>query len=177
MAFAIPNGAGRTYYRNAGRTRRRGAELSIGTDIGPVTTTAVYTRSNFRFKDFLNAGVQYAGKAIPGIPVNQFQGVATWHLPRAYASAELVAKSQVFVNDANGAAAPAFAIVNARAGGIASFGKPWLSPVFGVQNAFDRKYISSVAVNAGTNVVTSKFYEPGAGRLWYVGLSAATNSW
>jgi hypothetical protein len=36
-------------------------------------------------------------------------------------------------------AAPAFAIVNARAGGIASFGKPWLSPVFGVQNAFDRK--------------------------------------
>ena len=177
IPFAIPNGAGRTYYRNAGRTRRRGAELSIGTDIGPVTTTAVYTRSNFRFQDFVNGGVQYAGKAIPGIPVNQFQGVATWHLPRAYASAELVAKSQVFVNDANGAAAPAFAIVNARAGGIASFGKPWLSPVVGVQNAFDRKYISSVAVNAGTNVVTSKFYEPGAGRLWYVGLSAATNSW
>ena len=175
IPFGLPNG--RTYYRNAGRTRRRGAELSIGTDIGPVRTTAVYTRSSFHFRDFVNAGTQYAGNAIPGIPENQVQAVATWHLSRAYASGEFVAKSRVFVNDANGAAAPAYAIVNARVGGLASFGKPWLSPVIGVQNALDRKYISSVAVNAGTNVTTSKFYEPGAGRLWYVGLSAATNPW
>jgi iron complex outermembrane receptor protein len=176
IPFGLPNG--RTYYRNAGRTRRRGAELSIGTDFGPVTTTAVYTRSDFRFRDYVNAGLQYAGKTIPGIPVNQFQGIATWHLPNAYASLELVEKSRVFVNDANAAAAPAFGIVNARVGGVASFGKPWLSPVFGVQNAFDRKYISSVAVNAaGTTVAATKFYEPGAGRLWYVGLSAATNPW
>ena len=178
IPFGIPGGAGRTYYRNAGRTRRRGAELSIGTDIGPVTTTAVYTRSDFRFRDFLNAGVQYAGKTIPGIPVNQFQGIATWHLPKAYASLELVEKSRVYVNDANAAAAPAFGIVNARVGGVASFGKPWLSPVIGVQNVFDRKYIGSVAVNAaGASVAATKFYEPGAGRLWYVGLSAATNPW
>ena len=178
IPFGIPGGAGRTYYRNAGRTRRRGVELSIGTDIGPVTTTAVYTRSDFHFRDFLNAGVQYAGKTIPGIPVNQFQGVATWHLPKAYASVELVEKSRVYVNDANAAEAPAFGIVNARIGGVASFGKPWLSPVVGVQNAFDRKYISSVAVNAaGATVAATKFYEPGAGRLWYVGLSAATNPW
>jgi iron complex outermembrane receptor protein len=178
IPFGIPGGAGRTYYRNAGRTRRRGAELSIGTDIGPVTTTAVYTRSSFHFRDFVNAGVQYAGKSVPGIPENQVQAIATWHLPRAYVSGELVAKSRVFVNDANAAAAPAYGIMNARIGGVASFGKPWLSPVVGVQNAFDRKYISSVAVNAaGASVAATKFYEPGAGRLWYVGLSAATNPW
>ena len=178
IPFGIPGGAGRTYYRNSGRTRRRGAELSIGTDIGPVTTTAVYTRSDFHFRDFVNGGVQYAGKAIPGIPQNQLQAIATWHLPRAYASLELVEKSRVFVNDANAAAAPAYGIVNARVGALASFGKPWLSPVVGVQNAFDRKYISSVAVNAaGANLAATKFYEPGAGRLWYVGLSAATNPW
>jgi len=179
VPFGLPNN--RTYYRNAGRTRRRGAELSLGTDFGPVTTTAVYTRSSFHFRDFVNAGVQFAGRTIPGIPENQLQAIATWHLPRAYASAEVVAKSRVFVNDANAAAAAAYGIVNARLGGVATFGKPWLSPVLGVQNAFDRKYISSVAVNAapppGGTVATTKFYEPGAGRLWYVGLSAATNSW
>src|SRR6185503_15847239 len=98
IPFAIPGG--RTYYRNAGRTRRRGAELSLGTDFGPVTTTAVYTRSSFHFRDFLNGGVQYAGKAIPGVPENQFQAIATWRLPRAYASGEIVAKSRVYVNDA-----------------------------------------------------------------------------
>lgn len=178
IPFEVPGGLGRTYYRNAGRTRRRGAELSLGTDIGPVTTNVVYTRSNFRFRDFLNAGVQYGSKSIPGIPENQLQAIATWHLPRAYASMEFVAKSRVFVNDANAAAAPAYGIVNARVGGVASFGKPWLSPVVGVQNAFDRHYISSVAVNAaGASVAATKFYEPGAGRLWFVGLSAATVSW
>src|SRR4029078_7382345 len=134
---------------------------------------------SFHFRDFVNAGVQFAGRTIPGIPENQLQAIATCHLPRAYASAEVVAKSRVFVNDANAAAAAAYGIVNARLGGVATFGKPWLSPVLGVQNTFDRKIISSVDVNAapppGGSVATTKFYEPGAGRLWYVGLSAATN--
>src|SRR5438132_7502436 len=35
IPFGIPNGNGRTYYRNAGRTRRRGAETQIGVDAGP----------------------------------------------------------------------------------------------------------------------------------------------
>jgi iron complex outermembrane receptor protein len=56
IPFAIPNGAGRTYYRNAGRTRARGAELSIGTDIGPVTTTAVYTAIEFPLSGFRERG-------------------------------------------------------------------------------------------------------------------------
>jgi outer membrane receptor protein involved in Fe transport len=80
--------------------------------------------------------------------------------------------------DANAAAAPAYGIVHVRAGAMASLGKPWLSPVLGFQNLFDRKYISSVAVNAaGASVAATKFYEPGAGRLLYVGLSAATTAW
>ena len=178
IPFEVPGGAGRTYYRNAGRTRRRGAEVSVGTDIGPMTATAVYSYSDFHFRDFLNAGVQFAGKTIPGIPENQLQAIATWHLTRGYLSGEFVAKSRVFVNDANAAAAPAYGIVNVRAGAMASLGKPWLSPVLGIQNLFDRKYISSVAVNAaGASVAATKFYEPGAGRLIYVGLSAATTAW
>ncbi len=41
IPFQIPNGNGRTYYRNAGRTRREGVELELLTDVGPVTLTDV----------------------------------------------------------------------------------------------------------------------------------------
>jgi iron complex outermembrane receptor protein len=178
IPFEVPNGNGRTYYRNAGRTRRRGIETELGTEVGPVSLVASYAWSHFRFVNFVNGTTQYGGRTIPGIPEQQVQASATWRLPHAFALGEVVAKSRVFVNDANAAAAPGFAIVNARVGGTAVFGRPWLQPVVGVQNLFDRHYVGSVAVNAsGASIAATKFYEPAAGRTWLVGLSAATSPW
>jgi iron complex outermembrane receptor protein len=178
IPFEVPGGAGRTYYRNAGRTRRQGAELALGTDIGAVTLNGSYALSRFRFRDFVNGTAQYAGNIIPGIPEQQLQATGTWRFKHAYVVGEAIAKSQVFVNDANSAAAPSFAIYNARIGGTAVLGKPWLAPVIGVQNLFDKRYIGSVAVNAaGATIAATKFYEPAPARTWFIGLSAATNPW
>jgi iron complex outermembrane receptor protein len=178
IPFEVPGGNGRTYYRNAGRTRRQGVELALGTDLGSVSLEGSYALSHFRFRDFASGTAQYAGNAIPGIPEHQAQGAATWHTGSAFVVAEGIAKSHVFVNDANAASAPSFAVMNARVGATAAFGKPWLTPVVGVQNLFDRRYIGSVAVNAaGTTIATTKFYEPAPGRTWFIGLSAATNPW
>ncbi|HEV8496041.1 MAG TPA: TonB-dependent receptor [Gemmatimonadaceae bacterium] len=198
IPFEVPGGNGRTYYRNAGRTRRRGAEVGLGADVGPVSLTGAYTLSNFRFRNFLNGTVQYAGNTIPGVPEHQVQASATWRVGRAYLLAEGIAKSRVFVNDANtltqlsvpcpGSVGTtpacrlkdptAFSVFNARVGGTAVFGRPWLSPVIGVQNLFDKHYVGSVAVNAaGATPAATKFYEPAAARTWFVGLSAATNPW
>jgi iron complex outermembrane receptor protein len=152
--------------------------LQLGTDVRSVSLNAAYTLSHFRFRDFVSGTTQLAGNSIPGIPKQQLQGSAAWHVGKAFVLGEAIAKSKVFVNDANGAAAPGFAIFNARVGGRAAFGRPWLSPVAGVQNIFDRHYIGSVAVNAaGTTIAATKFYEPAPGRTWYIGLSAATSSW
>lgn len=178
IQFEVPGGNGRTYFRNAGRTRRLGAELSLTTDLGPLSLTGSYALSHFRFRDFEIDSTQYAGNAIPGIPEQQAQAAATWRLRRAYVVAEGVAKSRVFVNDANAAAAPGYVIANVRIGGTAIFGQPWLSPVVGVQNLFDRRYVGSVAVNAsGASLASTKFYEPAPGRAWIIGLSAATAPW
>jgi iron complex outermembrane receptor protein len=178
IPFEVPGGNGRTYYRNAGRTRRQGAEVEVSTDIDHLTLAASYAYSHFRFKNFVSGTAQLSGKAIPGIPEQQLQGTATWKLRDLFAVGEVLSKGKVFVNDANAASAPAFTIVNARIGGRAAFGRPWLSPVVGVQNLFDKQYVNSVAVNAaGASVAATKFYEPGAGRTWFIGLSAATNPW
>ena len=174
IPFEVPGGNGRTYYRNAGRTRRRGIEASLSTEIGPLALDASYTWSHFRFRGFAVDTAQYAGNAIPGVPEQQGQASATWHGRFAFATIEGIAKSAVWANDANSARAPGYAIVNARLGGTALFGRPWLAPVVGVANAFDRKFVGSLAVNAsGATLATTKFYEPGAGRSWFAGLTVA----
>jgi iron complex outermembrane receptor protein len=170
-------GSGRNAFRNVGQTRRRGAELALSGGVGPVALNGAYTYSEFTFKDFLSGTTQYAGNAIPGIPKEQLQLSAAYKHRLGFALLEWMAKDKIWVNDANAASAPAYTLVNFRLGGTAAFGKPWLQPVFGVQNVFDRQYIASVAVNAAGTVTTGKFYEPGPGRTWYVGLTAATAPW
>jgi iron complex outermembrane receptor protein len=141
IPFEVPGGQGRTYYRNAGRTRRGGAEAELGTDVGPLSLLGSYTYSHFRFVDFVNGSAQYGGNVIPGVPAHQAQLAATWHLRRGFVVAEGIAKSRVFANDANAAAAPGFAILNVRAGSATAFGPARLTPIVGVQNLFDRHYV------------------------------------
>jgi iron complex outermembrane recepter protein len=172
ISYVIPNSNERTYYRNAGRTRRIGIEAAAHTIIGPLTLGAAYTFARDHYENFLESGVQYAGNTIPGIPVNEFEASATYRWRVLFATAETRAQTKMFVDDANtpSAAAGGWAVLNLRAGGMAIFGKPWLSPVLGVDNVFDRTYIGSVAINAAAG----KYYEPSPGRTWYAGLQLAT---
>jgi len=169
IAFEVPGGEGRTYYRNAGRTRREGIEAELITDIDAFTLAASYTYSHFRFRDYSVGTANYAGNVIPGIPVHQAQGSATYHVHNLFATVEGQAKSSQFVDDPNTAKAAGFFVMNVRVGGTALFGRPWLAPTIGLQNVFDKHYVSSVAINAAAG----KYFEPSAGRALFVQLTAA----
>jgi iron complex outermembrane recepter protein len=177
IPYEVLGGSGRTYYRNAGRTRRRGLELEGSARFAFAELSAAYTYSNFAFRRFQVDTVRYDGNQIPGIPRQQLQASLTLRAMRAYLTNELIAKDKVFANDANSASAPGFGIVNVRAGVVALLGRPWFSPVIGVQNAFDRRYVGSVAVNAsGASLAATKFYEPSPGRTWILGLTVASGN-
>jgi iron complex outermembrane recepter protein len=167
IPFEVPSSNGRTYYRNAGKTRRNGIEAELSTQIQEFELAASYTFSHFRFRDYDVSDVQYAGNVIAGVPSHQVQASATWRHRSIYALVEGIGKTSVFVDDGNSAQAAGYAIANIRVGGTAVFGLPWLSPSVGVQNVFDKHYIGSVALNAAGG----KFYEPSAGRAVYVGLT------
>ena len=169
IPFEVPGGNGRTFYRNAGRTRRQGIEAALNTEVSDFTFAASYTYSHFRFRDYDVEDTQFAGNEIPAIPVHQLQASATWRYGTLYATLEGQGKTAQWVDDANSAQAAGYAIANFRVGGTAIFGRPWLSPTIGVQNLFDKHYIASVAINAAGG----KFYEPSAGRQLIVGLTAA----
>ena len=171
IPFEVPGGNGRTYFRNAGRTQRRGVEVETGVEVGPVSLEAAYTYSHFRFRDFSSTSGQFAGNEIPGIPEHSAQSSATWRSGSYFFTVEALAKSGLFVDDANTARTNPFTTFNARLGGVALGRLPWLSPVVAMQNVLDRPYVGSVAVNAAGTPATAKAYEPAPGRTLFVGLT------
>ena len=166
IPYQVASGNGRTYYRNAGKTRRDGVEVA-GEWTGPwVDLSWAYAYSRFRFLDFLSGTTQLGGKQIPGIPEQQFQ-VSAMHKfgSRGFGVAEWVAKSRVWADDPNTIAAKRLDVLNVRAGYDFRVNRAVLSPMVAVNNAVDRRYAGSVAVNA----TGGKFFEPAPGRTWLAG--------
>lgn len=167
IPFDIPASGGRRYFRNAGRTSRRGVEVGTAVAVRYLELGGAYTYANYRFVDFTVDTAHYAGNRIPGIPRQTFQGTASLHSPIATLVAEATLADRMFVNDANSESSPGYGVVNTRLVTGATLGHSAAEIVFGVQNLFDRSWVSSVSVNAAGG----KFYEPGSRRSAYFGVT------
>jgi iron complex outermembrane receptor protein len=161
---------GRTVFQNVDNVRRRGAELSVKSDWGRVSTTLAYTWLDARFMQaYVNtaSGPVASGNRLPGVPANSlFMDVAYRPDDALTLGAEMRVESRAYVDDVNSDAAPGYAVVNLRAGREikSSTGKWYL---FGrVDNIFDRLYAGSVIVNEANK----RFFEPAAGRRFFVGV-------
>jgi iron complex outermembrane receptor protein len=167
IPFDIPASGGRRYFRNAGRTQRRGVELSGALNAGRADITAAYTLANYRFRDFLVDTAQYAGNRIPGIPSQIVQLSASIPSAIGRVVAEVNAANKMFVNDANSESAPGYAVLNLRLVSAIATRRSGAEMTIGAQNLFDTPYVSSVSVNAAGG----KFYEPGSQRSLYLGIT------
>ncbi|HJU65678.1 MAG TPA: TonB-dependent receptor, partial [Gemmatimonadaceae bacterium] len=92
IPFDVPGSPGRRFFRNAGRTERRGVEGGIWALLGPFEVGASYSYSNFEFEDYVvsagGASTDFSGKDIPGVPAQQLQASVTWKHRGFYATAE-----------------------------------------------------------------------------------------
>ena len=167
IPFDIPSGGGRRYFRNAGRTSRRGAELGLGLAVRSLELGGAYTYANYRFTDFKVDTANYAGKRIPGIPRQILQASAALRSALATFVTEATLADKMAVNDANSESAPGYAIFNARIVTGGAFGFSGAELTVGAQNLFNTRYVSSVSVNAAGG----KFFEPGTQRSVYLGVT------
>lgn len=174
IPFEVPGAAGRRYFRNAGRTDRRGIEAGVELAVGATTLASAYSYSDFRFDDYdvTASGVttSFDGKRIPGIPVHQFQAAITQRWQPLFATAEVIASSRQYVDDANSSSAAGWAIANVRAGGHFKAGGVELLPVVAVNNIFDRRYSGSIVINA----TGGRYYEPAPERSISVRVTLTT---
>ena len=167
IPFDIPLGGGRRYFRNAGRTSRRGAELGLGVAVRSLELGGAYTYANYRFTDFTVDTAHYAGNRIPGIPRQTLQASAALRSAIATFVTEATLADKMAVNDANSERAPGYALFNARIVTSGTFGFSGAELTVGAQNLFNTRYVSSVSVNAAGG----KFFEPGSQRSVYVGVT------
>jgi iron complex outermembrane receptor protein len=166
---------GRTTYKNAGKTRRRGVEAQWeGALGGGFTAYAAYTYLSATFAADTTTGAPpqlvKAGSRLPAVPANSAYAELAW--TRAdwssfSAALEFQYADKLYVNDRNSDAAPSYSVVNARAGFEQRMDMWTLREFVRVNNLADRNYVGSVIVG-DTN---GRFFEPAADRNFLVGVS------
>lgn len=162
---------GRTTYKNAGKTRRQGAELSLDQQFaGDWRLKMAWTYLDATYRTNVCGDDNCNGNRMPGIARNM--GFASLgYVPESgwYAGADMRYMSDIEANDENTAKAPSYTTVGLNTGYKFNYNN-WMLDVFGrVDNLFDKEYVGSVIVNESNG----RYYEPAPGRNYGVGLSVA----
>ena len=172
------NVGGRSTFRNAGSTTRRGVELSYLGWIAPewramLALTALHARFDDPFVSGSGSSAVLvpSGSHLPGTP-EQTAFAELAFLPRALpgleAAAELVHVGRLYVNDANTDFAPAATLLNLRLGfRFRTVDIEW-RPLLRLDNATDRNYAGSVIVNEANG----RYFEAAPPRTWMASISA-----
>ena len=167
---------GRTTYKNASKTRRRGVEAEWDAPLpSGFNAYASYTYLSAEFASDATTGVPPqpipAGSRLPGVPQASAFAELAWSKPEWYginAAIEGQYSGKIYVNDRNTDAAPSYAIANIRLG-FEQTTRAWTFREFvRVNNLFNRNYVGSVIVG-DTN---GRFFEPSPGRNYLAGVSA-----
>ena len=164
---------GRTDYRNASGTLRKGLEVAWQQQYGLGFQSALaWTLLDATFKDAFTpgtGGTVAAGNRLPGVASNLLYGELLWRHAASgfHTGVEVRHSGKVFVNDQNSEAAGAYTIGSLRAG-LQQRGKGWrISEFLRIDNVTDRNYVGSVIVADGN----SRFYEPSPGRAATLGVT------
>ena len=168
---------GRNTYRNAGRTKRQGLEISFDSKL--TTNTGLYLSYallDARFEDTFAAGNGsgnvMSGNRIPGAPRNSVYGEVNWQLPRWGFTTAVEARysSKVYVDDLNSDAAASYTVLNWRAGFEQRHSGWSVREYVRIENLTDKAYVGGVLVNDSNG----RFFAPAPGRNYIAGISVST---
>lgn len=168
VAFELPAAPGRSFFENAGSTRRRGVELALANpDPEPLAWRLSATWADATFTRFVSDGRDFSGRQIPGSPglrvagsLDWFQG-ETWRLGMDAAWVR-----DIFADNANQVMAPAYLDVGLRTAVGARLGQARIEWHGGIRNLLDETYADNVRINA----FGGRYFEPAPGRYFYTGL-------
>ena len=167
---------GRAFFENAGRLVIRGVEAGISWH--PVRRTALtlsYSHTDARFDRYLirnGATTDTAnGRQVPGVPRHVFRGIASASVGPIGIEWDQQIVSRYFADDRNTLAAPGWGagVTSLRIRWDRAGGSPAaVAPFIGVNNLWDRRYVSAVTVNG----FGGRVFEPAPGRWGYAGIEA-----
>ncbi|EMZ8549066.1 TonB-dependent receptor, partial [Salmonella enterica] len=162
---------GRTTYKNAGKTRRQGAELALDQRFaGDWRVKASWTWLDATYRSNVCRGQNCDGNRMPGIARNMgFASLGFIPDEGWYAGTDVRYMGDIMANDENTAKAPSYTVVGLNTGYKFNYSQLTVD-IFGrVDNLFDKEYIGSVIVNESNG----RYYEPAPGRNYGVGINLA----
>lgn len=167
IAFSLPAQPGRSFFNNAGQSRRDGLELSLDWQLADAWRWSLaYAYNRYRFVDYQRGGQDFSGHRTPGIPMQNLFSEVAYEQDDVYVRVGLTAQSRLYTDDANSQSAPGQALVGLRVGKRLRWAEQHVEPYLGVDNLFDRDYFDNVRINdAG-----ARYFEPGPGRTVYAGV-------
>jgi len=170
VPYEVPSMPGRTFYENAGSSKRSGVEVALAAEpCEGLTTSVAYTFSHFEFDHFRSDEGDFDGNRIPGVPRHQvWAELAYAHPTGLYAAWEIVYASDLYADNANRVTSDAYVISNLRLGWAGRIGRWEIGPFLGLDNLFDEEYSDNVRLNAAFG----RYFEPAPGFNVYGGLSA-----
>ncbi len=165
------NNGGRTTYKNAGKTRRQGGELSWDQRFAASwRVKAAWTWLDATYRSNVCGDQNCNGNRLPGIAQNM--GFASLgYVPDEgwYAGTDVRYMSNIMANDENTAQAPSYTVVGLNTGHKFYY-RSLMFDLFGrVDNLLDKSYVGSVIVNEANG----RYYEPAPGRNYGVGINLA----
>ncbi|MDL0431362.1 TonB-dependent receptor [Marinobacter sp. TBZ242] len=165
----------RTFFENAGRTRRNGVELGVGWDISYAwRITSALTLADYTLEDFEDEqGNDADGNRLPGLPREQWVTEVEWRgAGQRFAALEWQYVGDLYAENSNQTKVSDYWLLGARAGDTVHLGSQSLNLYAGVRNLLDEDYFSNIRINANADrpVEERGYFEPAPGRTFYAGL-------
>ena len=154
----------RTFYRNAGKTDRRGIEIYWELKKNSWHWLASFNYAAIEFKDYKLDEEPLSGNKLPGIPKQQFFASLSYNFNSGWG---VMSQNQycgsIYSDDANQNKVSPYFLSNLK------IWKPYDNfEIFGgINNLFDRKYNDNIRINAWGK----RYYEPAPTRNFYFGIS------
>ncbi|WP_430812294.1 MULTISPECIES: TonB-dependent receptor [unclassified Carboxylicivirga] len=164
------------YGVNAGKTKHRGIEmlaqhrleLSHGHEL---LLSSSFTHSVNTFVTFTDAGNDYAGRHLPGIPTYDVFGRARYAINNTSLNVDYRHRGSQFLNDSNNLRYEDYGVLNAKINQSFKFPSARLHVYLGLNNALNKHYASMVLINAPSfGNKLPRYYYPASPLHWYLGL-------
>ncbi|MDB5209579.1 MAG: TonB-dependent receptor YncD precursor, partial [Sediminibacterium sp.] len=148
------NTSGAEYFVNAGGTKQNGIEALVkyqlikGKSFG-LNVWSSYSYQPYKFENYQQAGINYVGNAITGVPRNIWVSGIDMDYKGMYLNASINCTSSLPLTDANDVFADAYQLVQIKSGWRGYFKNDKMLDVFaGVDNALNQHYSLGNDINA-----------------------------
>lgn len=168
IPFELADSPGRTFFRNAGSTSRKGIEMTLSLNLTKdLNLQSSYGYSNFKFEEYVVDGNDLSGNSLPGIPKHSLASSIVWRPGNSFFKLSGQSFSTIYVRDDNSVGVNGYSIYNLRLGHELKTNTSSFSPFIAISNLGSSQYFDNLRLNA----FGSRFYEPAASINWQLGVT------